>query len=111
MTKQIILLYETIEEVMKKRNPGTTFSLTYHKSSKELNKLHLTFNQVANTLSHATEDGAHGHEVNALLNYSKLYSEFGEFDENHKHRGTCMSNIGSIMMKNGDYIKAEECFN
>ena len=110
MTKQIIYLYETLEEVVKKRKPGTPFSLTYHKSSKELNELHLTFNQVANTLSLATDSLAHGEETNALLNYSKLYCEFGEFDENHKHRGTCMSNIGSIMASNRDYIKAEQCF-
>jgi len=60
MTKQIIYLYETLEEVTAKRERGKQFQLTYHKSSQELNELHLTFNQVASTLGQAAASSAQG---------------------------------------------------
>ena len=108
ITKQIIYLYETLEEVVNKREKGKHFQLTYQKSALELNQLHLTFNQVASTLDQATVSSSQGQSKDALLNFSKLYSEFGQFDKNHKHRGVCVANIGSIMLNNGDFIRAEQ---
>ena len=107
MTKQIIRLYETLQEITEKHTSGTSYQLTYQKSSKELNELHLTFNQVVNTLNTAI---SLGNQKDALPNFAKIYSEFGEFDKNHTHRGTCMANIGSIMLSDGDYIRAQQYF-
>ena len=77
ITKQIIYLYETLEEVVNKREQGKHFQLTYQRSARELNELHLTFNQVTSTLSQATVSSSQGQSKDALLNFSKLYSEFG----------------------------------
>ena len=46
----------------------------------------------------------------ALLSYADAYHIYNKFDENHKQKGACLSNIGSIMMQMGDYNKARNYF-
>lgn len=46
----------------------------------------------------------------ALLSYADAYHIYSEFDENHSQKGVCLANIGSIMMKMGDFKKAQVYF-
>ena len=46
----------------------------------------------------------------ALLSYADAYHIYNNFDENHKQKGVCLANIGSVMMQMGDYKKARDYF-
>ena len=46
----------------------------------------------------------------ALLSFADTYHIFNNFDENHKEKGVCLANIGSIMLQKGDYRKAWQYF-
>lgn len=105
MTGQIINLYETLYQIVSmnqsnKDNKGAV-QLSFHPSCKEINELHLTFNRVAKTINLATQSimDQQGDEklAQALMSYSEAYHIFGEFDKDHKERGVCLANIGSIM--------------
>ena len=64
--------------------------------------MHLTFNKAAKTMhlaSQSVNDQA-GDEglAQALLNYADAFKIFDEFDKNHKHKGVCLANVGSILI-------------
>ena len=44
------------------------------------------------------------------MSYSEAYHIFGEFDKDHKERGVCLANIGSIMYQMEDYQKAQDYY-
>ena len=45
-----------------------------------------------------------------MLSFADTYYIFNSFDENHKEKGVCLANIGSIMLQKGDYKKAWQYF-
>ena len=102
MTAQIIYLYETLYQISNDHKRKGAVELSYKDSSKELNELHLTFNRVARTINLATQSMAvqesEEKQAQALLSYADAYHIYHEFDENHKQKGVCLTNIGSIMM-------------
>ena len=105
MTDKIIWVYETLERVTRTRRRDDTgaIQLLYKASSLEINELQLNFNKVAKTLSLADSSTDN---KNAFLNYVEAYNIFGEFDKDHSQRGVCLMNMGTIMARKGDLIKA-----
>lgn len=84
--------------------------LSFKASCFEINELHLTFNKAAKTMNLATQcwkdQKGEEHLAQALLNYAEAYKIFEEFDPNHKHKGVCLANIGSILSQKGEFLKA-----
>ena len=80
----------------------------------ELNELHLTFNRVARTINLASQKMdtqlTEEQQAQALLSYADAYYIYHEFDENHRQKGVCLANIGSIMMKMDDHKKARSYY-
>ena len=114
MTAQIIYLYETLYQISNESKHKGASELSYKESSKELNELHLTFNRVARTMQLATQSMAvqvsEEKQAQALLSYADAYHIYHEFDEFHQQKGVCLTNIGSIMMQQGDYQKARKYY-
>ena len=75
----------------------------------------MTFNRVARTMALATQSMAvqesEEKQAQALLSYADAYHIYTEFDVNHKQKGVCLTNIGSIMMQQRDYKKARQYYN
>lgn len=112
MTHKIIWVYQTLEDVIKKRkaNEGR-IQLVYKATSSEINELQLNFNKIAKTLSLAEKTIDNKENEAALLNYSEAYQIFEEFSPDHSQRGVCLMNIGAIMMRKKEYPSAFLYFN
>jgi tetratricopeptide (TPR) repeat protein len=108
ITLQIVRLYETINIFVSNRSHKTA-ALSFKKSSRELNDLQITFNNVAKTIQIASQSHKDGEEAQALLNYHEAFTIFSDF-KNFKDQGVCLNNIGSVHLRRHEYQKAYHYF-
>ena len=67
--------------------------------------MHLEFNKAARTLKITSQSEASSNFKQAQLNYHEAYLIFKDFS-NLRQEGVCISNIGAMQMRSGDYSKA-----
>ena len=80
ITRGIITLYETLEDIQNQKDGTAKTVLSFKKSALELNELHLTFNKVARTTM--LTSGKNSDETEKeLLNYSEALLIFKEFKD------------------------------
>ena len=93
----------------KSEDENQNVALSFRPSTKELNELHLTFNQVVKTFNIARQTFKEGEEGKAIINYTEAYHIFGDF-KNTRQMGVCMSNIGSVHKQLKQYDNAQAAF-
>ena len=109
VTKSIIHLLETLEDMQSKSKKGKIPVLSFKKATKELNELHRTFNKVIrSTIINRSEQTGEVTEKE-LLQLSEAYYIFKDFGDDEQC-GICLSNIGSIMYQKHDFEMAYESF-
>ena len=60
LTEEVILLFETLEEILDQYAESGNMELSFRSTCKELNELHLTFNQVTKTINIANQENKEG---------------------------------------------------